>query len=166
MRRVLFLGGVVCLALASAAAQEKPVVNKVATAKFAPTPSAPDCVTSFVERGDPSKGPSVILTKYSPGCVIPRHWHTTNEHNMVVSGTFRLEMKDEQPASLQAGDFALLPSRHVHRGKCLGPATCIWFRYLDSALDIHYVNEADQEIPRDEALKGMKKAAQPKPPAD
>ncbi len=168
MRRILSLVGLVCLALSSAMAQQsgqKPVVNKVATAKFVTVPSAPDCVTRAIERGDPSSGPAVFLFKFAPACAVPWHWHSPNEHVMIVGGTLQLEMKGEKPVSVGRSDFFFMPSHHIHRVKCLGAVPCTFFLYLDGVFDIHYVDEAGKEIPRDEALKGTKKAAQPKPAA-
>jgi hypothetical protein len=46
--------------------EEKPVVAKAASAKFGTVPNAPECFTVSVDKGDPSKGPSVILAKFAP----------------------------------------------------------------------------------------------------
>jgi hypothetical protein len=58
-----------------------------ATSKFTNMAGLPSCMTLSVQRGDPSKGPSVILLKFKPGCTVPWHWHTAAEQLMVVSGT-------------------------------------------------------------------------------
>ena len=48
-------------------------------AKFAEIPGGPDCSTALVERGDPQKEPSLMLMKYSAGCVVPWHLHPSTE---------------------------------------------------------------------------------------
>src|SRR5260221_6045362 len=59
--------------LAAQATDEKSIVATSANAKFGPIPNAPECFTVAVQRGDPTKGPSVILAKFAPGCVAPFH---------------------------------------------------------------------------------------------
>ncbi len=145
----------------SAAAQEAaegPVVKKAATAKFAAVPNTPNCITVAVQKGDPASGPAVMLARFSPGCTAPWHWHTPNENVMFVSGLLRIEMKDGKPAVQRAGDFAFMPSHHIHQAKCVGSAACLMFIYSDGPFDIHYVGKNDEEIPLSEALKGLKKA--------
>lgn len=169
MRRALFLAGLMCLAVTTSTfAQvpgDRPVVNKEATAKFATAPNLPECSQSLVESGDPSKGPSVLLVKLDPACVVPWHWHTPTEHIMLVTGILGLQAKGEKPAALGRGDFALMPARHIHQAKCQSSTACEFFIHSDGAFDIHYVNSAGQEIPADEALKGANKTPPTKPPA-
>jgi quercetin dioxygenase-like cupin family protein len=147
------------LGLARVAAQgteEKPTVIAAATAKFGAIPNAPECFTVAVERGDPAKGPSVILARFTPGCVAPFHWHTPSETAMVVSGSLEATMKGEKAFVAHHGDFLYLPSRHVHRAVCLGSVPCLVFLTSDAAFDIHWVDAAGQEIPLEAALKGTK----------
>src|SRR5262245_30073063 len=81
------------LRLAAQQGDEKPIVSVAANAKYDAVPNAPECFTISVERGDLSKGPSVILAKFTPGCVAPFHWHTPSETVMVVSGSLEIQMK-------------------------------------------------------------------------
>ena len=144
---------------ASVQAQEdKPLVNLAANAKFGPAPNAPECFTIAVERGDPGSGPSVILARFAPACTAPFHWHTPSETAMMVSGSLQLQMKDGKPLVARRGDFAYLPSHHVHRATCLGAAPCLVFLSADAPFDIHWVDGAGQEISLDAALKGAKSA--------
>jgi quercetin dioxygenase-like cupin family protein len=129
--------------------------------KFATVPGLPTCAPGSVQSGDPARGPSIILGKLAAGCAIPWHWHTPNEHVMLVSGAGSMELKDGKPLTLRAGGFALMPSRHVHRFRCT--ASCTLYVYSDAALDIHYVDGQGNEIPPDAALKAVKETAA-KPP--
>jgi quercetin dioxygenase-like cupin family protein len=142
--------------LAAQGPDEKPIVSLAANAKYGAVPNAPECFTVAVEQGDPSKGPSVILAKFAPGCVAPFHWHTPNETVMVVSGSLEIQMKDDKSLVTHHGDFAYLPAHHVHRATCLGSAPCIVFLTSDAAFDIHWVDVAGQEIPLEAALKAAK----------
>jgi quercetin dioxygenase-like cupin family protein len=149
--------------LAAQGTEEKPIVAAAADAKFAAIPNAPDCFTIAVERGDPTKGPSVIFAKFAPGCVAPFHWHTPSETAMVVSGSLQTTMKGEKPFVAHHGDFLYLPAHHVHRAICLGSAPCLVFLTSDAAFDIHWVNADGQEIPLEAALKAAKSAKTPQP---
>jgi quercetin dioxygenase-like cupin family protein len=149
--------------LAAQGTEEKPIVAAAATAKFGVIPNAPDCFTVAVERGDPTKGPSVILARFAPGCVAPFHWHTPSETAMVVSGSLQTQMKGDSAFVAHHGDFVYLPAHHVHRATCLGSAPCIVFLTSDAAFDIHWVDAAGQEVPLETAVKGAKSAKTPQP---
>jgi len=128
--------------------------QNMADMKFVTFPGMPACATGSVQSGDPAKGPSIILAKAAAGCSFPWHWHTSNEHLMMVTGVARLETKDGKPLLLQAGGFAMMPSRHVHRFRCT--SACALYVYSDAAFDIHYVDGQGKEISPDDALKGVK----------
>lgn len=149
--------------LAAQAADEKPTVATAATAKFGPIPNAPECFTVAVERGDPTKGPSVILAKFAPGCVAPFHWHSPSETVMIVSGSLQTQMKGDAAFVAHHGDFVFMPPQHVHRATCVGAAPCLVFLSSDAAFDIHWVDAAGKEISLDAALKAAK---QPKSVAE
>jgi quercetin dioxygenase-like cupin family protein len=152
--------------LPRAAAQdsgEKAIVSPEAAAKFAPIPNAPECFTIAVEKGDPSKGPSVILAKFAPGCIAPFHWHTPSETAMIVSGSLETQMKDDKAIVAHHGDFVYLPPHHVHRATCKGTVPCFVFLTSDGAFDLHWVDAAGQEIPYEAAMKAVQGPAQAKP---
>jgi quercetin dioxygenase-like cupin family protein len=131
--------------------------RNTAEMKFVTFPGLPTCSLGSVQSGDPTKGPSIILVKASGGCSIPWHWHTPNEHLMMVSGTGHLEMKDGKPLTLRPGGYAMMPSHHVHQFRCGGP--CSLYIHSDSAFDIHYVDAQGSEITPAEAVKAVKETA-------
>ena len=96
------------------AAQNMGVVSPSA-GKFANLPGLPTCMTVAVLRGDPAKGPSTLLLKFSPGCSVPWHWHTANETLVLASGTGEAQMKGEKPMAMKAGDYLFLPGKGIHR---------------------------------------------------
>jgi quercetin dioxygenase-like cupin family protein len=148
------------------ATEEKALVAPAATAKFGPIPNAPECFTVAVERGDPGKGPSVILAKFAPGCVAPFHWHSPSETVMVVSGSLQTQMQGDAAFVAHHGDFVYMPPLHVHRATCLGAAPCLVFLSSDAAFDIHWVDASGKEISLETALKASKqpKTAAPAKP--
>lgn len=138
---------VACVFIAHA--EDMGVLRKLSENKFAPMAGLPSCITLAVESGDPSKGASVIVFKGTAGCSIPWHWHTPTEHVMIVSGSAKVEMKDGSSATLSAGGYAMMPSKHVHQFTCT--SACSAFVNSDGAFDIHYVDANGKEIPTDAA---------------
>jgi quercetin dioxygenase-like cupin family protein len=134
------------------AAEAGPVITfDPQVAKFAPVPIMPSCATVAPVRGNPRNGLSVVIVKLAAGCRVPWHWHTPNEDVIVVSGTVVLEMKDGKPLQFREGAYASMPSHHVHQARC--SRICAFFSISDDTFDIHYVDDAGNEIPMDEALK-------------
>ena len=158
LRFWLFTACLGLLVAASAHGQEMPSSGRnVTEMKLTTIPGLPTCAHGSVENGDPTKGPSIIFAKIPAGCSIPWHWHTPNEHVMIVSGVARLDMKDAKSLTLRSGGFAMLPTRHVHQFRC--QQACSLYIYSDVAFDIHYVNAAGTEISPAEALKAIKETA-------
>ena len=138
-------------------AMPHPMSRNVSDLQFGAFPGMPTCATGAVLSGDPSKGPSLILSKASAGCVFPWHWHTPTETLMLVSGTAHLQAKDGPEMTLKAGGFASMPSKHVHKFRC--DTECLLYVQSDTAFDMHYVNAEGNEITPDDALKAVKETA-------
>jgi len=147
-------------AVLHASAQETPdpaVVAKGMSAKFAALPGGPDCATLAVLKGDPGKGPSVVEMKFTPGCIVPWHWHTPSESAVPLAGLLEISMKGEKPVLLTNGDFGYLPPKHIHQAKCTGSKPCAAIFFLDAPFDIHYVDKSGAEIPAAQALAEAEK---------
>ncbi len=135
----------------------QPIVSKSSTQKFAAVPGFPGCATLAVLRGDPFKTPSVVQLKFTPGCIVPWHWHTFAESAIPLSGLLEISMKDEKPVILANGDFGYLPAHHIHQAKCAGSKPCAAVFILDGPFDIHYVDKSGAEIPAEKALADAEK---------
>ena len=131
--------------------------SNVADVKFAPFPGLPACAPGSVQSGDPAKGPSIILARADSGCTVPWHWHSTNEHLMIVKGAVRLDTRDGKPITIREGGYAMLPAKHVHQFLCV--KSCLFYVHSEAALDIHYVDQQGKEIPPDQALKSVNQKA-------
>ena len=156
---LLTLSTILCLPQLAGAADtpSHATFHNVADMKLGPIPGLPTCLNGSVESGDPGKSASVIYAKAETNCAIPWHWHTPNEHVMLVTGEAHLEAKDEKMQTLKPGGFALLPAKHVHQFHCA--KTCEMYLYADGAFDIHYQDKAGKEITPEEALKAVKETA-------
>jgi quercetin dioxygenase-like cupin family protein len=66
------------------------------------------CLLSAVESGDPATGPSTIILKAPPNCLVPWHYHTAEEQLIVVQGSVRTEMDGMPARALGPGGFAMM----------------------------------------------------------
>lgn len=146
---------VVSTALLVAQADNGMAYGTPSKSKFVNMPNLPNCVKVAVERGDPSKGPSVLLLKFEPGCTIPWHWHTAGETLIIVKGTGTMQMKDGQPTPAGVGDFVYLPGKMVHTFRSKTPV--LLYDLPDGAFDIHYVDKSGGEISFGDAIKQVMK---------
>ena len=121
--------------------------------KFVNMPNLPACMKVAVERGDPTKGPSVLLLKFQPGCTIPWHWHTAGETLIIVSGSGKMQMKDGLPMPAKQGDFVYLPPKNIHQ--FTATSAVLLYDLPDGAFDIHYVDKAGTEIPFSQVIKSV-----------
>jgi quercetin dioxygenase-like cupin family protein len=157
-QRSLLCAVVVALvALAACARDEETQIANATQVKLAPVPNAPACVTAAPEHGDPSKGASTMLVKFTSGCTVPMHWHTPNEEVMMVSGSAKLQMQDGATSTLDKGGFARLPAKHPHQFTCI--TACTTFLVSDGVFDVHYVDRSGNEISADQALASTKPSA-------
>ena len=150
----LALGAILTLA-ATLGAQEPAsmTARNVTEMQMLTFPGMPTCAAGAVQKGDPAQGPTFVYSRVATGCVFPWHWHTPNEHLMIVAGTAQLEMKGGQTVRLEAGGFAVMPSKHLHQFTC--KKECTLFVYSDAAFDMHYVDTQGNEIPAVDALKAV-----------
>jgi quercetin dioxygenase-like cupin family protein len=99
-----------------------------------------------VLSGDPGKeGPFVIRLRMPAGYKIAPHWHPTDEHVTVLSGTFSLGMGDTLDAKaakpLAPGGYALMPAQMHHFAWTKNGAT-VQVHGMGPFM-INYVNPAD-----------------------
>lgn len=159
----LLTGLLLLLACIPLFAQDQMSYASIKDSKFGNLPVLPACMTVSVQRGDPSKGPSVIAGKLKPGCKVPWHWHSVAENLVVVSGSAKAEMKDGASHVLSAGDFVYMPSKQSHQFTC--STACTIFAMPDGPFDIHYVDKDGKEIPTDQAIKTPMKSTPARKPA-
>jgi quercetin dioxygenase-like cupin family protein len=152
MNRIVFAVSVILIGSIVAVAQDKVQIVTSADQKFGPIPNFPDCMTGAVLHGNPSSASGVTLIgKGTGGCRIPWHFHTPNEEVGIISGSAKVQMKDEPAKTLKAGGYAYLPSKHQHEFTCL--TACSLFASADGVFDIHYVDANGNEISSEQALK-------------
>jgi quercetin dioxygenase-like cupin family protein len=125
MRKTFICVGIllVCLTASSGARQAQPAGHTLlsqAELKWSdPPPALPKGATFVVLSGDPGQsGPFAVRLRFPAGYKIAPHWHPTDEHVTVVSGTIALGMGEKaDPAAmkkLSVGGYALMPAEMRH----------------------------------------------------
>ena len=104
-----------------------------------------------VLSGDPGQpGIYVVRLQMPAGYKIMPHWHPTDEHVTVISGTFALGMGDKMDKatmkSLPAGGYALLPAESHHYA--MATAATIVQIEGPGPFVLNYVNPADDPSKR------------------
>jgi quercetin dioxygenase-like cupin family protein len=99
-----------------------------------------------VVSGDPGKaGPFVVRLKMPAGYKVAPHWHPTDEHVTVLSGSFALGMGEKFDAAtmktLPAGGYGLLPAEMRHFAMAKTAATVQV--HGTGPFVLNYVNPAD-----------------------
>jgi quercetin dioxygenase-like cupin family protein len=101
-------------------AADMPSPLQAAEMKWGPAPPVlPAGAQMVVLAGDPgSNGLIALRLKLPPNYVIPPHWHPTDEHVTVISGSLALGMGDkvDHKASkmLTAGGYGVAPANMHH----------------------------------------------------
>src|SRR5262245_45609322 len=152
MTKVLFVCAVALIASASfgsASARQgsSHVIMPAAEVKWGPAPPAlPKGAMLAVVSGDPTKsGPFAIRLKVPAGYKVAPHWHPTDEHLTVISGTFALGMGEKFEAasmkSLGRGGYALMPAEMRHYA--MAKTAAVVQVHGMGPFVLNYVNAAD-----------------------
>jgi quercetin dioxygenase-like cupin family protein len=151
------LVGVLCCVVSAQSPSQGVAAQNISDLKLQPLPDAPACFPAAVERGDPAHGSSIMIMRCSAGCYVPWHWHPASEEIMMTRGTAEVHVKGEKPIKLAAGGFLAVPPHHVMNFSCTSESQL--FLLTGGAFEIHYVNDAGNEISPQEALATGRRSA-------
>ena len=118
--------------------QHHGMVRPLSDVKFEPDDDV-KCLDSTLENGDPAKGASTFILRAGADCIVPLHYHTAEEQLIVVRGDVETGMEGVTPRVLQAGGFAMMPSKEKHWFSCKSKDGCLMFVTFDRAYDIFWV---------------------------
>ena len=122
MQRLFSVGLTLLAIVVLGLAQEKTphIALTAGEVKWGPAPpSLPKGAQIAVVSGDPSKsGPFAIRLKFPAGFRVPPHWHPTDEHVTVLSGTIAFGMGEKFDKTamkvMTAGGYAMMPAEMRH----------------------------------------------------
>jgi len=155
MTRRLCFAVLGCLSLASAAdtLPAHSTIIRLDDVKWGPAPPAlAPGAQMAVLSGDPaSSGLVTLRVKVPAGYVVAPHWHPTDEHVTVLSGSFSVGMGDKVDRSatttISAGGYIMAPANMHHFA--ISERGAILQVHLQGPFALTYVNPADD--PRQKA---------------
>lgn len=95
----------------------------------------PDGCEIAVLQGDPAEENADIFFKVPANSVIPRHWHTSAERMILVSGELHLTYDGQETEILRPGAYAYGPPKLPHEGFCAEGDPCILFIAFELPID-------------------------------
>jgi mannose-6-phosphate isomerase-like protein (cupin superfamily) len=123
---------------AEAPATEPPLAStfKDAQLKWGPCPPfIPKGCEIAVLHGDPARPNVDVFFKVPGNFTIPRHWHTSAERMVLVSGTLQVTYDGQKSTTLKPGTYAYGPAKLPHEATCKKGDPCVLFIGFESPLD-------------------------------
>jgi quercetin dioxygenase-like cupin family protein len=88
-----------------------------------------------VLHGDPAKANADVFLKVPANSILPRHWHTSAERMVLVSGELRVAYDGQKSAVLKPGTYAYGPAKLPHKAQCGKAGPCVLFIAFESPVD-------------------------------
>jgi Cupin domain len=112
-------------------------IKPLSSVRFSPDKDV-SCLSSALETGDPTRGPSTFILKAPSGCVVPWHFHTAEEQLIVIRGAVVAEVTTHPSTRLGPGGFAMMGGHMAHQFTCQGKSECLMIVAFDRAYDIYW----------------------------
>lgn len=104
--------------------------------KWGPCPAfIPQGCEIAVLHGDPAKANADIFFKVPADFTVPRHWHTSAERMVLVSGELQVTYDRQETTTLKPGTYAYGPAKLPHSAYCSKGADCILFIAFEAPVD-------------------------------
>jgi quercetin dioxygenase-like cupin family protein len=88
-----------------------------------------------VLHGDPSQPNADIYFEVPPDSHVPRHWHTSAERMVLVSGELHVTYDEQPTVVLKPGTYAYGPARLPHDARCAPGDPCVLFIAFEGPVD-------------------------------
>lgn len=98
-----------------------------------------------VIQGNPEEPNADVLFKLEPNTTVDRHWHTSAERMVLLSGEMEVDYDGQEPVTLGEGVYAYGPAGLAHETHCLDEGDCILFIAFEEPVDA--ISTVDEEPP-------------------
>lgn len=106
------------------------------TLEWGPCPAfLPEGCAIAVLHGDPAKENADIFFKVPANSSIARHWHTSAERMVLVSGELHVTYDGQETTVLKPGTYAYGPAKLPHKAFCAGDEPCVLAIAFESPVD-------------------------------
>ena len=119
-------------------AQDVPLARtaKDSDLKWGPCPPfLPKGCQIGVLHGDPAKNNTDLFFKLPANSVVPRHWHTSAERMVLVSGELHVTYDGHKTVVLKPGSYAYGPAKLPHKAECKKAGPCVLFIAFEAPVD-------------------------------
>jgi quercetin dioxygenase-like cupin family protein len=104
--------------------------------KWGPCPDfIPKGCEIAVLHGDPAKENADVFFKVPANFTIPKHWHTSAERMVLVSGELHVTYEGQPTTTLTPGMYAYGPAKLPHGARCGNGAPCVLFIAFEAPVD-------------------------------
>lgn len=98
-------------------------------------PFLPEGCGIAVLHGDPAQPNADIFFKVPGKSKIARHWHTSAERMVLVSGELQVVYDGQKPMRLVPGSYAYGPAKLPHEATCASEEPCVLMIAFESPVD-------------------------------
>ena len=109
--------------------------------KWEPEHAAPGQSQIAIFHVDQKTGATELYFRLPPHFHAVRHWHSANETNVVVRGTFIIQHDGGERMTMIAGNSSVMPRRMVHQAWSEDEETIIYVS-LDGPWDYHAATDS------------------------
>ena len=88
-----------------------------------------------VLHGDPARSNADIFLRVPANSSIPRHWHTSAERMVLVSGELHVTYDGQKTTVMKPGSYAYGPAKLPHKAECRKAGPCVLFIAFEEAVD-------------------------------
>jgi len=136
--RLLLLSFLPVLAFAQSKMEQVPLAKTFQDSNltWGPCPEfLPKGCAIAVLQGDPSKSNADVFFKVPGKSTIPRHWHTSAERMVLVSGELHVTYDGHETAVMKVGSYAYGPAKLSHMASCVSEEPCVLTIAFESPVD-------------------------------
>ena len=90
-----------------------------------------------VLHGDPAEPAADVFFRVPANYAIPRHWHSSAERMVLVSGEMTVTYDGHDTAVLTPGMYAYGPPAAPHTAQCRDAGPCVLFIAFVGPVDVH-----------------------------
>jgi mannose-6-phosphate isomerase-like protein (cupin superfamily) len=88
-----------------------------------------------VLQGDPAERNADVLFRLAGNTTADRHWHTSVERMVLISGELHVAYDGREPVVMTPGTYAYGPARLPHSAECRSDDECILFIAFEEHVD-------------------------------
>ncbi|GAB4124348.1 MAG: hypothetical protein Kow001_21280 [Acidobacteriota bacterium] len=104
--------------------------------QWGPRPAfMPEGCQIAVLHGNPAENNTDVFFKLPAGVAFPRHWHTSAERMVLISGELHVTYDGQPTVVLKEGSYAYGPAKLPHEGRCAGDEPCLLFIAFELPVD-------------------------------